>query len=111
MKIKFLQGATLCLLASAMLLPDLTSAQNKTLYSSLSDATAQGRKLRGRSGPSSVNWINGGSQYSFLDRGVITIKDPATLKETEIFNAKNVTLPGDTAPFKYESFQWSHDSN
>src|SRR6202012_2739663 len=110
MKIKLLKGTALCLLASAMLLPALTSAQNKAQYTSLSDAMAQGRKLRGRSGPQSVNWINGGSQYSFLQNGAINIKDPATLKETEIFNAKNVTYPGTNKPFEYESFQWSHDS-
>ncbi|MGN6180240.1 MAG: S9 family peptidase [Mucilaginibacter sp.] len=110
MKVKLLKGTALCLLASAMLLPDLASAQNKTLYTSLSDAMAQGRKLHGRSGPLSVNWINGGNQYSFLANGAINIKDPATLKETEIFNAKNVTYPGTSTPFSYESFQWSHDS-
>jgi dipeptidyl-peptidase-4 len=110
MKVKLLKGTAMCLLASAMLLPDLTSAQNKTEYTSLSDAMAQGRKLRGRSGPQSVNWINGGNQYSFLANGAINIKDPATLKETEIFNAKNVTYPGTSTPFSYESFQWSHDS-
>lgn len=107
---KLLKGTALCLLASAMLLPDLTSAQNKTEYTSLSDAMAQGRKLHGRSGPQSVNWINGGNQYSFLANGAINIKNPATLKETEIFNAKNVTYPGTSTPFSYESFQWSHDS-
>lgn len=110
MKIKFLQGTALCLLASAMLLPGITSAQNKTLYTSLSDAMAQGRNLGGKSGPQSVNWINGGSQYSFLTNGVINIKDPATLKETEIFNAKGFTFPESSKPFNYESFQWSHDS-
>ena len=93
-----------------LLFPVNLSAQNKTQYKNLSDALAAGRKLRGKSGPQSVNWINGGDQYSFTGRGVISTKDPATLKETVVFDQKGLTFPGTTDPFSYESFQWSHDS-
>jgi dipeptidyl-peptidase 4 len=110
MKTNLLKGAFLCLFAPAVMLPGHSSAQNKTQYTSLSDAMQQGRKLAGRPGPRSVNWINGGNQYSFVQNGVISIKDPATLKETEIFNAKGLTFPGGSDAFNYESFEWSHDS-
>ncbi len=107
---KFWQGAFMCLCVSGMLWPHQSIAQNKTTYSSLADASAAGRKLKGKSGPRSVNWINGGNQYSFIAGDSINIKDPATLKEQNVFISKGMTLPGDTAAFKYESFQWSKDA-
>ena len=107
---KFWQGAFMCLCVSGMLWPHQSIAQNKATYSSLADASAAGRKLKGKSGPRSVNWINGGNQYSFIAGDSINIKDPATLKEHNVFISKGMTLPGDTAAFKYESFQWSKDA-
>ena len=35
-------------------------------YGSLSDALQAGFRLHGKSGPRSVNWINGGDEYSFI---------------------------------------------
>jgi len=107
---KFWQGALMCLCVSGMLWPYQSIAQNKATYSSLADASAAGRLLRGKSGPRSVNWINGGNQYSFLAGDSINIKDPATLKERNVFVSKGMTLPGSSTPFDYESFQWSKDA-
>jgi dipeptidyl-peptidase-4 len=110
MKKILLKGALLCLCASACLISYQSQAQNKTLYKSLQDANMAGGKLRGKPGPRSVNWMNGGDQYSFIADGAIKVKDPATLSETTVFNNKDVTFPGSSDPFNYESFQWSHDS-
>ncbi|SDS63596.1 dipeptidyl-peptidase-4 [Mucilaginibacter mallensis] len=107
---KFWQGAFMCLCVSGMLWPHQSIAQNKATYSSLADASAAGRKLKGKSGPKSVNWINGGNQYSFIEGDSINIKDPATLKERNVFISKGITLPGSSTPFAYESFQWSKDA-
>lgn len=107
---KFLQGAFMCLCLSGLLLPDQSMAQTKTNYSSLSDAFAASRILRGKSGPGSVNWINNGNQYSFIAGDSIKIKDPATLKESLVFTKDGLNFPGTSTPFDYESFQWSHDS-
>jgi len=107
---KFWQGAFMCLCVSGMLWPHQSIAQNKATYSSLADASAAGHLLRGKSGPRSVNWINGGNKYSFLAGDSINIKDPATLQEHNVFTSKGMTLPGSSTPFDYESFQWSKDA-
>jgi len=100
----------MCLCVSGMLLPNHLQAQTKPEYSSLTDALTTGGKLRGKSGPRSVNWINGGDQYSFIANGSISIKDPATLKESVVFSNSGLNFPGTQDAFNYESFQWSHDS-
>jgi dipeptidyl-peptidase-4 len=110
MKLNLLKGAFMPLCVSVFLLPSVSNAQNKAMYSSLADATSASDKLKGKSGPQSVNWINGGNQYSSTTGQDIFTKDVATLKESLILDSKNITLPGNNAPFKYESFQWSNDS-
>jgi dipeptidyl-peptidase-4 len=79
-------------------------------YKSLPEALQAGFLLRGQSGPASVNWIDNGSRYSFTAGSEIHVMDPRTLSETTVFNNADVHLPGSTAAFSYESFQWSKDS-
>jgi dipeptidyl-peptidase-4 len=85
-------------------------AQTKPEYTSLTDAMRATSRLRGRPGPESVNWINGGQKYSYIVNDEIRAMEPATLKDELIFTNKGLTFPGTAKPFEYEAFQWSHDS-
>jgi dipeptidyl-peptidase-4 len=87
-----------------------TYAQTKPEYSSLTDALRATARLRGKPGPESVNWINGGQKYSYIVNDEIRSMEPTTLKDELIFTNKGVTYPGTTRPFEYDSFQWSNDS-
>ncbi|MBB4636670.1 S9 family peptidase [Longimicrobium terrae] len=104
------------LLAAALLaLPAALQAQRKERFATLEQALQSGAAMSGRSGPRSVNWIEGGRRFSFLDRGadgkdVIRGYDPATGRDTLLFSAEGLTFPGGTEPFEYESFQWARDS-
>lgn len=71
--------------------------------------TAEGR-MRGRSGPSSVNWIDQGKAFSFIDKpGSIVKFDPLTKQTQSVFVAAGKNFPDTNQPFTYESFQWSAD--
>jgi dipeptidyl-peptidase-4 len=99
-----------CAVALCSLFPiSDAKGQNKQPYNNLSDALFTS-DLRGKSGPASVNWINGGDEYSFTVNEEIHSFNPRTLKEDLVFNGKGITFPGSATPFNYESFQWSHDS-
>ena len=87
-----------------------TYAQTKPEYTSITDALRGASRLRGKPGPESVNWINGGEKYSYIVGDEIRAMEPATLKDELIFTNKGITYPGTTKPFEYESFQWSADS-
>lgn len=102
------------LLAAALLLPGALEAQQKQRFASVEQAL-QAFAMGGRSGPQSVNWIEGGARFSYLDRDaagkeVIKAYDPATGRDTLLFTAQGLTFPGGTEPFAYESFQWAQDS-
>lgn len=82
----------------------------QTRYASLDEALATSALLTGKSGPSSVNWIEGGKRFSYKGQGdVIRLYDPATQKEEVLFDPANHTFPGTQTPFDYESFEWSND--
>src|SRR5215210_2257028 len=103
------------LLAAALLLPATLGAQEKQRFASLDQALQSGGAMNGRSGPRSVNWIDGGARFSYLDRDaagkeVIKAYEPATGRDTLLFSAQGMTFPGGTEPFAYESFQWAQDS-
>jgi dipeptidyl-peptidase-4 len=85
-------------------------AQDKKQYSNISDALMSARKLRGAGGPESLNWINGGEKYSFIDNDAILTMAPKTLKQDTVFTNKDLKFPGTDKPFEYQSFEWSHDS-
>jgi len=109
MKNKSLQGMLACLCLVGCVLPQNTLAQTKTQYSNLTDALTNGRMLRGKSGPRNVDWIYGGDQYSFASKDGISAMDPATLKESVIFNNADLKYPGTDTAFEYEKFDWTHD--
>lgn len=80
-------------------------------YASLEEALRSQSRLSGRSGPASVNWVEGGKQFSFIAAGnVIKSFDPQTQTEKIVFNPASVSFPGSTRAFEYQSFQWSADS-
>jgi dipeptidyl-peptidase-4 len=89
-------------------------AQEKSAFNDLNEALSGGRFMAGRSGPRSVNWIEGGRRFSFTTSGEegeeIRALDPATGQDTLLFAARDVTFPDTAAPFQYRSFQWSRDS-
>ena len=79
-------------------------------YGNISEALQGSFRLRGRTGPRDVNWINGGNRYSFIGSGEIRTFDPATLTEGTVFNPGGLSFPNTSKPFEYQSFQWSEDA-
>jgi dipeptidyl-peptidase 4 len=104
------------LIALVVCLPFAVGAQEKQRFSSLDEAFRAGAILRGRQGPSNVNWIEGGRRFSYTDRDprigtpVIRAYDPPTGKDTVLFSTAGLTFPGTTQPFTYDGFQWTQDS-
>ncbi len=96
--------------------PALGFSQGKQRFATLDEALAASSALSGRSGPRSVNWIEGGNRFSFIDRdsrtnrSVIKTYDPATGRDTVLFTGEGLTFPGTNQPFSYDSFQWAQDS-
>lgn len=88
-----------------------TAQQAKQRFTNLQQALFSGGQLAGSPGPRSVNWIEGGTKFSFID-GQNTIKtlSPKDQKEAVIFDGSKLTFPGTDKPFAYGSFQWSKDS-
>lgn len=83
---------------------------SQVTYSSLEDALLSASKLSGTGMPASINWMENGSKYSFKDAdGVIKLYDPASGKETTLFDPSKEKFPGTDKAFKYSSFQWSKD--
>ena len=104
---------TIRVLALVLLLaPAVAWAQQKTTFRSLQEALTSGGAMSGRSGPRGV-WIEGGRRFSLTTRGAngeeIRAMDPATGRDTLIFNARGLTFPGTSDAFTYQSFQWSRD--
>jgi len=95
--------------ASVLFSPVISNAQ-KQRFSTIDEALAAGSALSGRSGPRSVNWIDGGNRFSFIDRNVIKTYDPATGRDTVLFTGEGLTFPGTSQAFDYNSFQWTQDS-
>ncbi|GAB4015493.1 S9 family peptidase [Spirosoma migulaei] len=88
-----------------------TVAQSKQPYANLQQAVFSGGQLAGSQGPRNVNWIEGGTKFSFID-GQNTIKtlSPKDQKEEIVFDGSQLKFPGTDKPFAYGSFQWSKDS-
>ncbi len=103
----------LALLAAALLAsPSL--AQDKKTFANVTEALQASGAMSGRSGPRSVNWIDGGNRYSYTTRGAdgeeIRATDPASGGDTLLFSAKGMMFPDTAAPFSYQSFQFAQDS-
>ncbi|GAB3026070.1 S9 family peptidase [Spirosoma pulveris] len=106
------RNLTRWLLGAAVLLTHLATGQSaKQPYSNLQQAIFSGGQLNGSSGPRSVNWIEGGNKFSFID-GQSTIKtlSPKDQKEEVVFDGSQLKFPGTDKLFTYGSFQWSKDS-
>ncbi len=88
----------------------LVEAQAQTQYDNIAQALQSSSSLRGKSGPGSVNWINGGEQYSFISGNEIHTLDVKTLTEKTVFSNQGMKIPGTDKAFDYLSFQWSQDS-
>jgi dipeptidyl-peptidase-4 len=103
-------------LAFLLVLPLVAGAQQKQRFATLEEALASGAALNGRSGPRSVNWIDDGARFSFIDRDAATNRelikgyDPVTGRDTVLFTAEGLTFPGTSNPFAYDAFQWADDS-
>lgn len=84
-------------------------AQQK--YANIREALFASGQLTGSSGPASVNWIDGGERFSYIEgRGIIKSYDPKTDSSATIFDASEYKFPGSSDAFNYRSFQWSKDS-
>ncbi|MVM35553.1 prolyl oligopeptidase family serine peptidase [Spirosoma sp. HMF4905] len=107
----FGQLLLVALLITRLATPKVALAQSKQRYTNLQQAVFSGGQLNGLQGPRSVNWIEGGSKFSFID-GQNTIKtlSPKDQKEEVIFDGSQLKFPGTDKPFAYGSFQWSKDS-
>jgi dipeptidyl-peptidase-4 len=88
----------------------------KQRLTSVEEALAASSALAGRSGPRSVNWIDGGERFAYTinnsqtRREEIKRYDPATLKEDLLLDTRELVLPGQKEPMQYRSFQWARDS-
>ena len=98
------------------MIPASLSAQSKQVYKDIEDAIRATGDLSGKSGPRSLNWIDGGNRYSYIvtndstKREEIRSFDPGTGKDELVFDAQGMTFPGTSEHFEYESFQWARDS-
>ncbi len=70
--------------------------------------------LAGGSGPASVNWLDGGDRFSYTvrtgPRHEVRVYDPGAGTDELLFDPRGLTLPGETTPLQYRSFQFSQDS-
>src|SRR2546426_10208109 len=89
--------------AIAVFSPAVSRAQ-KQRFSTLDEALAAGSALAGRSGPRNVNWIEGGNRFSYIDRNVIKLYDPATGRDSVLFTGEGFKFPGTTQQFDYDAF-------
>lgn len=96
---------------SVLLISSTVQAQSRQRYTTLQQSLLSGRDLAGSTGPRSVNWIEGGSKFSFIE-GQNTIKtfSPKDQTEAVVFDGSQLKFPGTDKPFAYGSFQWSKDS-
>jgi dipeptidyl-peptidase-4 len=106
--------AAIALLASVLVLPAVSHAQQKERFANLTDALRATGSLAGGAGPRNVNWIDGGKRFSFTARGdsgeEIRLFDPATGRDTLLFRAAGLTFPDTNEAFAYRSFQWARDA-
>ncbi len=101
----------LIVLALAGALTATASAQQPTgqRFASVEEALVAQGILTGRPGPASVNWIDGGTRFSYTTvnpatrQGEIRRYDPASLRDEAIFQAGDLTMPGTGSPLAYRS--------
>jgi dipeptidyl-peptidase-4 len=82
----------------------------------MDEALQAGAILNGRQGPRNVNWIDGGTRFSYTDRDtrtgtpIIRAYDPTTGRDSALFTTTGLTFPGTNQPFSYDAFEWAQDS-
>ncbi|MFO7893147.1 MAG: S9 family peptidase [Longimicrobiales bacterium] len=83
---------------------------------SVQEALQASGQLAGSSGPASVNWIEGGEEFSYTIRNPQTRQpevrrfSPSTLSDQILFDARRLTLPGTGEPMQYRSFEFGQGS-
>jgi dipeptidyl-peptidase-4 len=87
----------------------------KENYQNIREALFSSTQLTGDSGPKSVNWLENGDRFSFIETTqngyqVIKTYDPKSGEEEIVFDASNLTFPGSNEAFTYRSFQWTEDA-
>lgn len=88
----------------------LAHAQKPATFKNVKEAVMARRNLMGNAGPQSVNWINNGEAFSYIDNDEKIVSfTPATGAETVVFTKAGVKFPNSEKNFEYESFQWSAD--
>jgi dipeptidyl-peptidase-4 len=103
-------------LVLSVFFPLASHSQQKQRFASIDEALAAGSILAGRPGPRSLNWIEGGNRFSFIDRDprtnreVIRVYDPLTGSDSVLFTEAGLKFPGTQEEFSYDSFQWAKDS-
>ena len=103
--------ATACLLAHLSTAQTTASAPAKSRYTTLQQALSATGQLSGSAGPRSVNWIENGSKFSYIDgQRIIKTLSPKDQTETVVFDGSQLIFPDTDKPFAYGSFQWSKDS-
>lgn len=104
------------MLILVVLIPASLNGQAKQVYKNIEEAMHASSTLAGKSGPRSLNWIDGGNRYSYIatndstKREEIRSFDPRTGKDELVFDAEGLNFPDTNARFEYRSFQWAHDS-
>ncbi|MGK7313309.1 MAG: S9 family peptidase [Candidatus Longimicrobiales bacterium M2_2A_002] len=102
-------------MASPAVAQEAAQAQ-KQRFGSVQEAVQASGRLGGSAGPASVNWIEGGEQYSYTIRNPRTRRaevrrfDPRTLSDQLLFDEGSLVLAGENQPIQYRSFEFSQDS-
>lgn len=87
----------------------------KENYQNIREALFSSSQLIGDSGPKSVNWLDNGDRFSFIEttqdgHQIIKTYDPKSGEEEIVFDASNLTFPESNEAFTYRSFQWTEDA-
>jgi dipeptidyl-peptidase-4 len=110
-RIVFIWLTLVSLIAHLSTAQTAVSAFAKERYATLPQALAATGQLTGSTGPRSVNWIEGGSKFSYIDgQRIIKTLSPKNQTEVVVFDGSQLKFPGTDKAFTYGSFQWSKDS-
>ncbi len=91
-------------------------AQGQQPITNVEESLSVTGQLTGRSGPASVNWIDGGSRFSYTVTNPQTrvpevrAFDPANGSDELLFDSRTLLVSGTNQPLRYQSFTWSADS-
>lgn len=110
-RLVFIWFTLVSLIAHSLTAQTTTSVSAKERYATLQQALGATGQLTGSTGPRSVNWIEGGSKFSYIDgQRIIKTLSPKDQSEVVVFDGSQLKFPGTDKAFTYGSFQWSKDS-